>query len=93
MRHVFRATRMGWNREQDIVWFDTDQYTEEQARAEFKSFQDTTQKGYLYTGYEYDGVKYHDFTYLGEFENDQMPQNTNDCIEALIKRKKAEDSK
>lgn len=24
MRNVFRATRMGCNREQDIVWFDTD---------------------------------------------------------------------
>ena len=29
MRHVFRATKIGWNEDQEGVWFDSDQYTKE----------------------------------------------------------------
>lgn len=65
MRHVFRATRIGWDRKQDGVWFDADQYTREEAEAQFKPFQGVTQRGYPYTGYEYDGVRYHDFIIWG----------------------------
>lgn len=74
MRHVFRATRIGWNGKQDGVWFDADQYTQEEAEAQFKPFQGVTQQGYPYTGYEYDGVRYHDFYYLGLYDDDDMPQ-------------------
>lgn len=31
MRHVFRATKIGWDKEQVGVWFDSDMYTEEEA--------------------------------------------------------------
>ena len=68
MRHVFRATKIGWAKEQECVWFDSDHYTKEEAEAEFKPYEATTQRGYPYTGYEYDGQKYHDVTYLGEFD-------------------------
>ena len=46
MRHVFRATKMGWASEKEGVWFDSDQYTEEEARAEFKPYQGITRNGY-----------------------------------------------
>ena len=59
MRHVFRATKMGWGKEKEGIYFDAKYYTKEEAMAEFKPFQGTTQKGYPYTGYEYDGQKYH----------------------------------
>lgn len=65
MRHVFRATKMGWGKEKEGIYFDAKYYTKEEAIAEFKPFQGTTQKGYPYTGYEYDGQKYHDVTYGG----------------------------
>ena len=84
MRHVFRATRIGWDQEQEGVWFDSDHYTKEEAEAEFKPYQGTTQQGYPYTGYEYDGQKYHDYSYLGEYEDDQMPQNNEDYIRSLL---------
>lgn len=61
MKHLFRATKLGWDKEQEGVWFDSDHYSEEEARAEFKPYHGTTQRGYDYTGYEYDGQKYLQF--------------------------------
>lgn len=75
MRHVFRATKMGWDKEQEAIWFDSNKYTREEAEAQFKPFQGITQRGYPYTGYEYRGQKYHDIKYLGEFPNNAMPRN------------------
>ncbi len=83
MRHVFRATRIGWERKQDGIWFDADTYTIEEARAEFKPYEGITERGYPYTGYEYDGIKYHDVAYLGEYEEDDMPQNDSDYYKRL----------
>ena len=92
MRHVFRATKIGWKGEQEGIWFDSALYTKEEAVAEFKPYQGTTQRGYPYTGYEYDGEKYHDFMYVGEFEDDKMPHNNMDIIDFILaeKNKKAE---
>lgn len=73
MRHVFKATKLGWAEEQEGIWFDADQYTKEEAMESINEYQGVTQKGYPYTGYEFDGQKYHDVTYLGIFEDDQMP--------------------
>lgn len=88
MRHVFRATKIGWDKEQECVWFDSAQYTKEEAEAEFKPYEGTTQRGYPYTGYEYDGQRYHGFTYLGEFEDDAMPRNNDEYIDYLLNKKK-----
>lgn len=84
MRHVFKATKLGWDSEQEGVWFDADQYSLEEAKAQFKEYQGITQKGYWYTGYEYDGQKYHDVTYVGDYEDDKMPRNDNDVLSALL---------
>ena len=87
MRHVFRATKMGWSKEQEGVWFDANHYTKDQAAAQFKPFKAISQKGYPYTGYEYDGQKYHDVTYLGAFANNKMPKNNTDFISSLLKKR------
>lgn len=68
--------------------FDSEDYTEEEAKQEFKKYQGTTERGYPYTGYEYDGQKYHDVTYLGKFEDDEMPHNDDELLEILSKRNK-----
>lgn len=44
MRHVFKATKMGWGKEKEGIYFDAKYYTKEEAMAEFKPFQGTTQK-------------------------------------------------
>lgn len=88
MRHVFRATKLGWDSEKEGIWFDADEYTEEEAKAEIKTYNGITQKGYPYTGYEFDGQKYHDVTYLGEYEDDEMPRNDQEYIESLLNRDK-----
>lgn len=75
MKHVFKAKKLGWENEYEGVWFDSAYYTKEQAENAFKKYEGTTQKGYPYTGYEYDGQKYHHISYLGEFEDDKVPQN------------------
>lgn len=80
MRHVFKATKIGWDEEQEGVWFDSDFYSKEEAEAEFKPYQGTTQRGYPYTGYEYDGEQYHDVTYMGEFDDDDLPQTTRKLV-------------
>ena len=89
MRHVFRATKLGWEKEQEGIWFDADYYSESEAKAAFKPYQGTTQRGYPYTGYEYDGQKYHDVTYLGKFDDDKMPRNNTEFIKSLLNRRKA----
>ena len=86
MRHVFRATKLGWDREQEGVWFDAEKYTKEEAEAQFKPYQGTTKDGYPYTGYEYDGQKYHDYLYLGVYEDDKMPRNNDEYIDSLLNR-------
>ena len=73
MRHVFSASRIGWDHEEEGVWFDSNQYTKEEAEAEFKPYNGITKQGYPYVGYEYNGLKYHHYRYLGEFEDDKMP--------------------
>ncbi len=88
MKHLFRATKMGWDHEQEGVWFDSDHYTKEEAESEFKTFEGETQRGYPYTGYEFDGQKYHDVTYLGEFEDDEMPTNNEEYINSLLKKRR-----
>lgn len=86
MKHLFKATKLGWEKEKEGVWFDSDEYSKEEAEAEFTPYEGTTQRGYSYTGYEYDGQKYHDVTYLGEFEDDEMPKNDNELLDILIKK-------
>lgn len=88
MKHLFKATKIGWEENKDGVWFDSDDYTEEEAKAEFKPYEGTTQRGYSYTGFEFDGQKYHDVTYLGEFEDDKMPHNDSELWDARTKREK-----
>ncbi len=80
MRHVFKATKLGWDSKKEGIWFDSDYYSKEDAEKEFKPYDGTTMRGYSYTGYEYGGEKYHDYTYLGEFEDDEMPQNDYDLF-------------
>ncbi|WP_454924558.1 hypothetical protein [Actinomyces gerencseriae] len=84
MRHVFRATKFGWDREQDGIWFDSSEYTEHEARAQFSTYQAMTKDGYPYTGYEFEGEKYHDVTYVGEYEDDEMPTNNDDVIAHML---------
>lgn len=86
MKHLFKATKLGWGKEKEGIWFDSDDYSKEEAEAEFKAYEGTTQRGYSYKGYEYDGQKYHDVTYLGEFEDDELPKNDNDLLDILIKK-------
>lgn len=86
MKHVFKATKIGWEEEKEGVWFDSDQYSKEDAESEFKPYQGTTQRGYSYTGYEYDGQKYHDVTYLGEFNDDEFPHNDGELLNSVLKK-------
>lgn len=69
---------MGWGKKKDAVWFDADSFSKEEAEAQFKPYKGVTQRGYDYIGYEYDGERYHDYTYLGEFEDDDMPTSESD---------------
>lgn len=88
MKHVIRATKLGWNKETEAIWFDSDYYTEEEAMAEFKSYNGITQRGFPYTGYEYGGQKYYNITYLGEYEDNELPRNDDEYIDLLLKHKK-----
>ena len=86
MRHVFRATRIGWDQTQEFAWFDSNKYSLSDAEAQFKPYKGTTNRGYPYTGYIYDGVKYHDYKYIGEFEDDKMPRDNADILDYILTR-------
>jgi hypothetical protein len=85
MKHVFTANQIGWNKDKEIVWFDSSLYTLEEAIAQFKPFQGISKKGYPYTGYEFEGQKYHDYHYLGELGDDEMPRDASDILGLVLK--------
>ena len=78
MKHLFKAQKLGWAQEQEIVEFDADAYSKEEATEQFKPYQDFNQKGYPYTGYEKDDTKYHHFSYLGTYEDNDLPDFSNE---------------
>ena len=88
VKHLFRATKLGWGKEKEGIWFDSETYSKEEAQAEFKPYQGTTRRGFSYTGYERDDQKYHDVTYLGEFEDEDLPHSNMELLDAILKRKK-----
>lgn len=88
MQHVFRATRMGWEKKREGIHFDASVYSEAEARAQFKPVACVSERGYPYTAYEYDGIRYHDFEYLGIYPDDKMPRNDLDYVDSLIERLK-----
>lgn len=77
MRHVFRADVKDQDGVWDGVWFETDEYTRDSAKALFKRRDDGD-------GFDYYGESYSDVAYLGVFRDDQMPQTDSDCVQALI---------
>ncbi len=88
MKHLFKAKKLGWKNESDGIWFDSNKYTKEEAEAEIKPYKGTTKRGYPYTGYEFDGQKYHHFEYLGEFEDNKMPHNDTELYKIRNGKKK-----
>ena len=44
MKHVFKATKLGWASEKEGVWFDSKYYTKEEAQAQFKPYKGVTQR-------------------------------------------------
>lgn len=78
MVHVFRCKLLGWSNENDIVYFDTNLYSEDEAKAQFIECYGETTKGngrdYPYTYYEYDGEKYYSVKYLGVMDYNDMPR-------------------
>jgi len=66
--HLFRAKLKGWKDEYDIIWFDADRYSKEEAESQIIEkigFTEKNGREYPYTYYEYDGVEYYSYTYLG----------------------------
>ena len=88
MKHLFLATKIGWAKEQEGIWFDSYQYTREEAEAQIKPYQSIDQRGFPYTGYEYDGEKYYDYKYLGEFPDNEMPKNDHELWNYLLQKEK-----
>ena len=47
MKHLFKATKMGWAKEKEGIYFDSSTFTAEEAKQEFKEYHGTTDRGYL----------------------------------------------
>ena len=86
MQHVFRVKKLGWSNEREVICFDSDEYTASEAKALFKEYRGVTQKGYPYTGYEYNGERFYEVNYLGEFKNAEVPKNDENFFELLLER-------
>ena len=38
MKHLFKATKMGWVKEKECIYFDSSTFTAEEAKQEFKEY-------------------------------------------------------
>ena len=85
MKHIILAALSGWNSEKKVLSFDADTYTSAAVQAQLKPHQGRTIDGYPYTGYEYGCQKYHDFTYIGEIEDDKAPTKKREVEYCLLK--------
>ena len=69
--HVVSAKRMGWDNDDgtyEYFFFPVDEYSKEQAMAQFKTVRKETLKNnswYPYTAYEYDGETFYSIQYSG----------------------------
>ena len=69
--HVVSAKRMRWDngdRTYEYFFFPVDEYSKEQAMAQFKTVRKETLKNnswYPYTAYEYDGETFYSIQYSG----------------------------
>ncbi len=74
--HVISAKRMGWETIYDYHFFPVDEFTKEDALAQFRPVQNETMKNngnwYPYTAYEYDGQTYHSIIYSGIEDEDKI---------------------
>ena len=77
--HVISAKRMGWDNGDDTYayfFFATDEYTKEQAMAQFRPVQRETLKNnnrwYTYTAYEFDGETFYSIIYSGTATEDEI---------------------
>lgn len=84
MRHVFKAAGMGWTPDKEGIWFDADDYTREEAEAQFVPVQKVSKKGWPYTAYEYQGDTFRFVQYLGLYDDDGMPVSDEDYRKSLF---------
>ena len=67
--HVISAKRMGWEQMYDYYTFPVNEYSKEEAMAEFCPVEKETMKNngqwYPYTAYEYNGEIYYSIIYYG----------------------------
>lgn len=89
MKHVFKALKEGYKKEYDAVWFDADYYTVEEASSQFiEHNKEVLKNNRCYDGkyYEYDGVNYHDYHYIGTYEDNNLPQSDMDVLDYHISK-------
>ena len=83
--YLFRATRLGWDKVSDGIYFDTADCTLEEAKNRFTRITKTAAKGIgmvEYTAYEYGGVTYHHVDYLGIYPKNALPCNDREYLES-----------
>jgi len=77
--HVISAKRMGWDNGDEsyaYFFFPTDEYSQEQAMAQFYPVLKETLKDnnqwYSYTAYEFEGETFYSITYSGTATEDEV---------------------
>lgn len=76
--HVVSAKRMGWgngDRTYEYFFFPVDEFSEEQAMAQFRTVRKETLKNnswYPYTAYEYDGETFYSIQYSGIADESEL---------------------
>lgn len=74
--HVVSAKKMGWDDEWEYFFFDTEEYTEDEAMAQFTPVEKETLKSnnrwYPYTAYEFEGETFYCIRYSGITDEDKI---------------------
>ncbi len=86
MKHVILAIRMGWDEEKEVITFDADQFTKEEAMAQFEEYIGRKDGIYPYTAYQYNGTKYYKIQYIGKVADNKVPRNEKEIQYYLLKK-------
>ena len=86
MKHVILAIPMGWDKNKQVITFDADQFTREEAMAQFEEFNGRKDGMHLYTAYKYNGTKYYKIQYIGKVPDNKVPRNEKEAEYYLLRK-------
>lgn len=89
MKHLFKVQHFGFDKKKEGIWFDADEYSEEEVKSKFEPIKKSALKNNHnvdYTAYRFKdtGEEFYKADYLGKFEDDKMPHNDGELFNSIF---------